>query len=481
MAIWYLARPEPLLVQGEVESTRVDIAARVSGRLAKIAVARGQNVAAGTTLLVIDNPELLAELREAEAAKLIADAELSRINVGTRAEIVAQRKAEIDRAKADLTLAQQTYDRTKQLAAAQFAPRSKLDQDTNALTLAQKRLDQANSAYQEAVNGFTAEEHEIAEANVTKAAAKIELIKALVDQLTVVAPIASQVYQIPAEEGEVVTPGVPLLSLVDLNDTWLGFSLREDLTAGLKVGDRFAVRVAALGDREIEAEVRVIAPKGEYAGWRATRATGDFDCGPLAIRAYPVRQDRRVAAGDERLYRLVKAIVVKPPAPPSLWLVARREIRFFHRDRAGWFLVVAIPLIAFAVLAWTFGSAVVRGLNVVIVYMDRSAVSTGVIQRIAAAPGLRITQRADSLTTATRAIRSGDAIAAVYIPADFEHDLLAGRRPQIVAFYNTQYFTPGNIASKGLRDAISAASAQLSPLHEVRVQPVGSGPLVIDK
>ena len=62
LAIWYLARPEPLLVQGEAESTRIDIAARVSGRLAKIAVARGQNVAAGAALLVIDNPELVAEL-----------------------------------------------------------------------------------------------------------------------------------------------------------------------------------------------------------------------------------------------------------------------------------------------------------------------------------------------------------------------------------------------------------------------------------
>jgi len=290
LAIWYMARPEPLLVQGEVQSTRVDIAARVSGRLAKIAVARGEDVAAGATLLVIDNPELVAQLREAEAEKLVADAELARINVGTRAEIVAQRKAEIDRATADLTLAQQTYNRTKRLAADKFAPQSKLDQDTDALTLAQKRLDQANSAYQEAVKGFTVEEHEIAEANVGKAAAKIETIKALVDQMTVVAPVASQVYQIPAEEGEVVTPGVPLLSLVDLADTWLGFSLREDLTAGLKVGDRFAVRIPALGDREIEAEVRVIAPKGEYAGWRATRATGDFDLRTFAIRAYPVEK-----------------------------------------------------------------------------------------------------------------------------------------------------------------------------------------------
>jgi HlyD family secretion protein len=274
LAIWYLARPEPLLVQGEAESTRIDIAARVSGRLAKIPVVRGQDVAAGATLLVIDNPELVAEL--------------ARINVGTRSEIVAQRKAEIDRASADPTLAQQTYNRTKQLAAEKFAPLSKLDQDTDALTLAQKRLDQANLAYQEAVRGFTAEEHKIAEANVEKAAAKIETIRALVGQMTVTAPVASQVYQIPAEEGEVVTPGVPLLSLVDLNDTWLGFSLREDLIAGLKVGDRFAARIPALGDREVLVEIRVIAAKGEYAGWRATRATGDFDLRTFAIRGYPI-------------------------------------------------------------------------------------------------------------------------------------------------------------------------------------------------
>jgi HlyD family secretion protein len=290
LAIWYLARPEPLLVQGEVESTRIDMAARVSGRLAKIAVARGQNVAAGAILLSIDNPELVAQLQEAHAEKGVADAELARINAGTRSEIVARRKAEIDRATADLTLAQQTYNRTRQLVSDQFAPQSKLDQDTDALTTAQNRLDQANLAYQEAVRGFTPEEREIAEANVGRAVAKIETVKALVDQLSVTAPVASQVYQIPVEEGEVVIPGVPLLSLVDLNDTWVGFSLREDLIAGLKVGDRFTVRIPALGDRRIVVEVRVIAPKGEYAGWRATRATGDFDLRTFAIRAYPVEK-----------------------------------------------------------------------------------------------------------------------------------------------------------------------------------------------
>ena len=247
----------------------------------------GRRAAAGATLLVIDNPELMAELHEAEAEKTVADAELARINAGTRAEIIALRRAEIDRADAELTLAQQTFNRTRELASRQVASQAKLDEATDELTVAQRRLEQAKLAHQEAVTGFTAEEHEIAEANVAKAAAKIDTIKALVDQLTITAPVASQVYEIPVEEGEVVVPGVPVMSLVNLGDTWLGFSLREDLMAGLKQGDRIEVRIPALGNRRVTAEIRVIAPKGEYAGWRATRATGDFDLRTFAIRAYP--------------------------------------------------------------------------------------------------------------------------------------------------------------------------------------------------
>ena len=55
-----------------------------------------------------------------------------------------------------------------------------------------------------------------------------------------------------------------------------------------KLGDRFEVRIPALSDRTITVEVKLIATKGEYAGWRATRATGDFDLRTFAIRAYPV-------------------------------------------------------------------------------------------------------------------------------------------------------------------------------------------------
>ena len=288
LSLWFLVQPQPLIIQGEADATRIDIAARVDGRVGKRPVSRGDNVAAGQLLFQIDNPELLTKMHEAEAGLAVAVAQLANIEAGTRAEVVAQRKAAVESASANVTLAQQTYDRVKELAAQGNAPIQRLDETTNALHVAEQSLDEAKSAYLAAVNGYTAEERAIARANVGRAKASIDAIKAQVDELTVKAPVASQVYQIGSEVGEYVSPGVPLMSLVDLGDIWLRFDLREDLAKGLKVGDQFEMRAPALGDRSITAEIKVIATKGEYTGWRATRATGDFDLRTFEIRAYPV-------------------------------------------------------------------------------------------------------------------------------------------------------------------------------------------------
>jgi HlyD family secretion protein len=288
LSIWFLVRGQPLLVQGEVDATRFDIAARVDGRVGDVPVVRGQNIDANAVLVRIDNPETLAKHEQALAAKVVADAQLANINAGTRAETIAARKAALERAQAALVLAQQTYERVRQLAEHGNAPQARLDQATDSLHQAERAVDQARSAYEQAVNGYTREEREIAVANVGKALADIKAVQSIIDQMVVYAPVASQVYQRNVEPGEFVSPGVPLVTLVDLNDLWIHFDLREDLVKTLKVGDRFDVRVPALSGRRITVEVKLIATKGEYASWRATRATGDFDLRTFSIRAYPV-------------------------------------------------------------------------------------------------------------------------------------------------------------------------------------------------
>ncbi len=290
LSIWFLVRPQPLLVQGEVDATRLDIAARIDGRVAEIPVTRGENVAAGAVLVRIDNPENIAKREQAVAGKLVSDAQLANINAGTRPEVIAARKAALERAQASVVLAQKTYDRISQLAEHGNAPQARLDQVTDSLHESQRAVDQAKSAYEQAVNGYTAEERQIAVANVQKAASDIAAVQSIIDQMVITAPVAAQVYKRNVEPGEYISPGVPLVTLIDLNDLWIHFDLREDLVRRLKVGDRFAVRIPALADRRITVEVKLIATKGEYASWRATRATGDFDLRTFSIRAYPVEQ-----------------------------------------------------------------------------------------------------------------------------------------------------------------------------------------------
>ncbi|MGX5803431.1 ABC transporter permease [Bradyrhizobium sp. Arg314] len=159
--------------------------------------------------------------------------------------------------------------------------------------------------------------------------------------------------------------------------------------------------------------------------------------------------------------------------------VAIRELIWIWRDKAALLLVVGIPLIAFTLLATTFSNAVIRNLNVDIVDQDRSKTSETFVQAINAAPGVTVAQRSPDLNEAMHGVRSGEAIATVYIPRYFERDIIDGRRPQLVIFFNKQYFTPGNVASSALQAAVTAAVADLPA--GPRGAAFAPGPLVVEQ
>jgi len=173
LTLWYLVQAQPLLIQGEADASRSDIAARVDGRVATRPVHRGQNVQGGQVLVTIDNPELLTRLKEAEAARAVAAADLKRIEVGTRAEVIDARRAALAAAEASAKLAEQSYDRTKQLTARDFASVQKLEEATASLDVAHRSQQQAKLALEEAINGYTPEERGVAQATVAKADAAI--------------------------------------------------------------------------------------------------------------------------------------------------------------------------------------------------------------------------------------------------------------------------------------------------------------------
>jgi ABC-2 type transport system permease protein len=162
---------------------------------------------------------------------------------------------------------------------------------------------------------------------------------------------------------------------------------------------------------------------------------------------------------------------------PGFLMVARRECHWLFHDRVALLLIFGVPLFAFVVLTTVFSRPVIRELGVTVVDEDRSDASHALVEYVAASPSLQIVDRSGTLSTAARDIRSGKAISAIYIPPDFERDLKADRRPQVVGFYNQQFLTAAGIASSGLSDTLSAAAAVAAPAKRAAPTPASIGTL----
>jgi ABC-2 type transport system permease protein len=162
---------------------------------------------------------------------------------------------------------------------------------------------------------------------------------------------------------------------------------------------------------------------------------------------------------------------------PGFWRVVRRECQWLFHDRVALLLIFGVPLFAFVVLTTVFSHPVIRGLGVTVVDEDRSDASRALVEYVAASPSLHIVDRSGTLSTAVHDIRSGKAISAIYVPTNFERDLKADRRPQVVGFYNQQFLTAAGIASSGLSDTLSAAAKAAAPASRAAPAPASLGQL----
>jgi len=288
IVLWFATRPPPLVVQGEVSANRVDISSRVSGRIATLSADVGDKVKQGQVLAVLENPQLVAALATSRAALDVAKASLTNIET-IRPENVQAQQAQVAADQADIDLYQQTYSRQAELVRSGSTPQSNVDQATRNLQAALRKRDADQAQLKLIEEGASREQRALSATQVKQADATVNQQQADVNELTIRSPISGEVTTRVAELGENFTPGAPIYSLIDLDDLWLTFNLREDLLAGLKVGDTFDVDIPALGARGIPVRVTVINVEGQYATWRATRATGDFDLRTFEVRVKPAK------------------------------------------------------------------------------------------------------------------------------------------------------------------------------------------------
>lgn len=285
---YFLLKPGDTIIEGQVEATQVRVASKLSGRVENIFIKEGQAVNKGEALVVINSPELEAKYSQALAAKRAAGAQRNKAYQGARVEEVRSAREMWLRAKAASDLAEKTFNRVNTLFKDGVIAEQKYDEAKSQLEAAQRGEDAAKAAYDMASSGARSEDKESAQALLDQASGMVSEVQSYLRETRLTSPINGEVVDILAEQGELISQGYPVITVVDLSDIWITFNIRENLLSGARMGDIIKVKFPALENREIDFRINYIAPLGDFATWRSTKSTGEFDMRTFEIRAVPL-------------------------------------------------------------------------------------------------------------------------------------------------------------------------------------------------
>jgi multidrug resistance efflux pump len=282
--------PDTVLI-GTVDANQVIVSPQMQGRIQRLLVDEGTVVKAGDLIAVLDPSELEAEKRAAQAmlTSLQSQVAASRANEtvtkGSTTSDVANAEARLQSASSQLAEAEATLEQTKldtqrSVSLNEQGIVSQQDRDRAVATLKSQQAhvkslkDMVNSAEQD-LNSAKARTHQVSAAENTVAATRAQMIntQALLAQADtrlgytkVFAPVSGTVSVRAAREGEVVSPGEAIVTIVDYTDTWVYAAVPETYAPRLPMGDKLKVR---LPDGELmSGEVIFKAPEGDYATQR---------------------------------------------------------------------------------------------------------------------------------------------------------------------------------------------------------------------
>lgn len=286
--VYAFMQANTMLLQGEVDVKTVDLASKITGRIEKLNCKKGDRVKKGDVLITLDAPEINAKAAQVDATVQLALAQQEKVNNGARNE-------QISMAKASRDLAKKTFDRLNRLHDEGVIPTQKLDE-------ARAKYQAAQDNYNMLVTGSRVEDKLSAAANVKRAMGANDEVQSYLKENTIVAPIDGVITEINVEEGELVGAGYPIVTIVDDNDCWVVFNLREDLLSKIKDGTEFNVKIPAMGKEPVKVRVNYISVMGDFANWRATKAKGDFDMKTFEVRAVPVEKVEGLRAGMSAVF-----------------------------------------------------------------------------------------------------------------------------------------------------------------------------------
>lgn len=254
---------------GQVEASQQStIRAQTSGIVEEILVQPGDRVTAGMAIAILDDSDQQLGIAQAQAALAQQRSNLARLQVGTRPEIIAQRQATVNAAKAREQEAQDNFKRTsglvKEGAISQrllVEARSNVDQATEARLAAEASLAEAKA-------GPIREEIDAQKATVAAAIATVNQAQLAQRRTQIVATESGIVQTRHVSRGDLVQSSGQIVTLVSGNQVDVFLELPEDLSGRVTPGMSIALTARALPQWKQQATITAVVPSADTTSRR---------------------------------------------------------------------------------------------------------------------------------------------------------------------------------------------------------------------
>ena len=258
------AAPGTIEASGTVEATEADLGFQAGGRVLEVDFREGDAVPAGAVVARLDAAELQARRDQAVAGLSAARALLEQFERGARPEELQQARAGAAAAQERLDDARRSLQRTKVLFDGGAASQEQYDQASTYAQVASAQFDQANEALRLVQAGPRREQIDAQRAVVRQAEAAVSQAQAALDNTVIKAPFAGVVTVRHREPGEAVSPGLPVITLLNTADRWVRIYVREDEVGRIALGQQATITSDADPARRYEGRVSYISSQAEF-------------------------------------------------------------------------------------------------------------------------------------------------------------------------------------------------------------------------
>ena len=295
-SFWQAYQPKPLLLQGQIEAQQYNVSSKIAGRINEVHVVKGQQVEEDQFIFSLLTPEINAKLVQAKAGQSAADAIADKARNGARHQEVSAAEDQWQRAKVQAELLTTTYRRVDNLFRGGVLAEQKRDEVAAQLKAARLQRDAAFEVYSMAKDGARVEDQRAADGQARMAAGVVDEVEVYAADKKVFSPHAGEVTGILLHSGELAPQGFPVVTVMDMDDAWALFHVREDLLKNFTKGTEFEVRIPALDTTETF-RVQYVSVMGDFATWRATNSETGFDMRTFEVEARPVTKIEHLRAG----------------------------------------------------------------------------------------------------------------------------------------------------------------------------------------